>query len=62
MTAIKNGVDADYVQVSVVGKDVPHFHIHLIPRFNDDGFSNWQTKKYHDGEMKEFTEKIISKL
>ena len=23
----------DYVQVSVLGKDVPHFHIHLIPRF-----------------------------
>lgn len=22
----------DYVQISVVGKDVPHFHIHLIPR------------------------------
>lgn len=23
---------ADYVQLSIVGKDVPHTHIHLIPR------------------------------
>jgi histidine triad (HIT) family protein len=22
-----------YVEVKVVGKDVPHFHIHLIPRY-----------------------------
>lgn len=27
---------ADYVKVSVVGVDVPHFHIHLIPQqFNN---------------------------
>lgn len=25
---------ADYVRVSVVGVDVPHFHIHLIPEKN----------------------------
>lgn len=23
----------DYVQVNILGKDVPHFHIHLIPKF-----------------------------
>ena len=23
---------ADYVQISIVGRDVPHVHIHLIPR------------------------------
>lgn len=29
---------ADYVKVSVVGVDVPHFHIHLIPqKFNKEG-------------------------
>ncbi len=32
MNAMKSGIGCDYVQVSVVGKDVPHFHIHLIPR------------------------------
>jgi histidine triad (HIT) family protein len=23
---------ADYVQLSIIGKDVPHAHVHLIPR------------------------------
>ena len=30
----KNG--ADYVHLSIVGKDVPHVHVHLIPRTMKD--------------------------
>ncbi|OGI76563.1 hypothetical protein A3C57_03155 [Candidatus Nomurabacteria bacterium RIFCSPHIGHO2_02_FULL_33_12] len=33
---MKEKLNVDYVQVSVVGKDVPHFHIHLIPRKLED--------------------------
>jgi len=29
---LKEEAGADYVQLSIVGKDVPHVHIHLIPR------------------------------
>ncbi len=29
-------IPCDFVEVSVVGKDVPHFHIHLIPRMMAD--------------------------
>ena len=29
---LKKQVGADYVQLSVIGKDVPHAHMHLIPR------------------------------
>ncbi len=29
---LKEKHEADYVQLSIVGKDVPHVHIHLIPR------------------------------
>ncbi len=32
MTQMKQDLPCDYVQVSIVGKDVPHFHIHLIPK------------------------------
>jgi histidine triad (HIT) family protein len=33
---LKEKTGADYVQLSIVGKDVPHVHMHLIPRkFND---------------------------
>ena len=62
MLAIKNGLGYDYVQVSVVGKDVPHFHVHLIPRYLNDGFTNWPTKKYEDEKLKEVAQKIISAL
>lgn len=33
---LKEKYDADYVQLSIVGKDVPHVHVHLIPRKLDD--------------------------
>jgi len=29
---MKRDGDVDYVHLSVVGKDVPHVHVHLIPR------------------------------
>lgn len=62
MLAIKAGLKCDYVQVSVVGKDVPHFHIHLQPRFYNDGFVGWPTKKYKDSESSEVAKKITREL
>lgn len=62
MISLKKGIECDYVQVSVVGKDVPHFHIHLMPRYLNDGLAGYQTKTYEDGEMQKIAEKIISKL
>lgn len=35
IVAMRKGLPCDYVQVSVVGNEVPHFHIHLIPRKHD---------------------------
>lgn len=29
---LKQQTGADYVHLSIVGKDIPHVHIHLIPR------------------------------
>ncbi|HTX87199.1 MAG TPA: HIT family protein [Candidatus Nanoarchaeia archaeon] len=52
MKAIKKSTQADYVALSVVGVDVPHFHIHLVPRYFNDGLANfWPTKIYAAGEM-----------
>lgn len=33
---LKEKTGADYIQLSIIGKDVPHVHIHLIPRRFDD--------------------------
>lgn len=62
MKAMLQGLKCDYVQISVVGKDVPHFHIHLIPRFMNDELHGWRTDSYEEGEMNEFAEKIRSAL
>jgi len=38
------------------GQLVPHFHIHVIPRFNDDGYHfNWNPGKYSSPEEMEET-------
>jgi histidine triad (HIT) family protein len=59
MIKMKAALGADYVTVSVVGLDVPHFHIHLIPRYYDDGLAGfWPTKKYRGGEMQAILEKL----
>ncbi len=32
MLEMKSRLGCEYVELKVIGKDVPHFHIHLIPR------------------------------
>jgi histidine triad (HIT) family protein len=59
MLVIKEAVQADFVVVSIVGVEVPHFHVHLVPRYHNDGLAEWwPTKKYDDGEMEKYAEKI----
>ncbi|MBW6442162.1 HIT family protein [Patescibacteria group bacterium] len=63
MKAIKECLNADYVCLSVVGVDVPHFHVHLVPRYFNDGMENfWPTKKYPEGEMENISKKLTSYL
>ncbi|MFA5936940.1 MAG: HIT family protein [Candidatus Paceibacterota bacterium] len=62
MLALKKGLACDYVQESVVGNEIPHFHIHLIPRFYGDNFRNFPTKEYKDGEEKILINKITEAL
>jgi histidine triad (HIT) family protein len=33
---LKEQTGADYIHLSIVGKDVPHVHVHLIPRHFGD--------------------------
>ncbi|MEK6897455.1 MAG: HIT family protein [Nanoarchaeota archaeon] len=59
MEKIKRGTEANYVTLSVVGLDVPHFHIHLIPRYFNDGLATfWPTKKYELNKDTEIAKKI----
>ena len=58
MKAMIAGLKCDYVQVTVVGKDVPHFHIHLIPRHLSDRVDLISQKIYNDGEAEVYLAQI----
>jgi len=58
MKAMIAGLTCDYVQVTVVGKDVPHFHIHLIPQMRADDIPGGTTSTYQEGEAEDFAEHI----
>lgn len=62
MLALKKGLKCDYIQESVVGNEVPHFHIHLIPRYYRDNFKNLPTKTYEELEATEVFNKIIKEI
>lgn len=64
-----NGLGADGVNIMqnngrASGQEVPHIHVHVIPRFKDDGHHwNWAAKKYDDfEEMVELAKKMQSHL
>lgn len=64
-----NGLGADGVNIiqnngRASGQLVPHIHVHVIPRFNDDGHHwNWNAKKYGDfDEMVELANKMREHL
>lgn len=63
-SAVKKGVSADGINIlmnndTAAGQIIFHAHIHIVPRFADDGFKHWQGKRqYEDGEDTEVAEKI----
>ena len=59
MLVLKNKLPCDYVQVSIVGNEVPHFHIHLVPRHQGDHFRNFPTKEFYS---KEKESELIKKI
>jgi histidine triad (HIT) family protein len=59
MTVVQRAVGADYTALSVVGTEVPHLHVHVVPRHKDDGLAGWwPTMEYGAGEMEAVAEKI----
>jgi histidine triad (HIT) family protein len=64
-----NALGADGVNImqnngAASGQEVPHIHVHVIPRFDGDGHHwNWNPKKYDDfDEMAELAEKMRKHL
>jgi histidine triad (HIT) family protein len=61
--AIERSFDCNRCGISVVGLEVPHAHIHLVPvnSANDLNFTNTKLKLSQE-EMKQVQEKIVSNL
>jgi len=66
-TTIKEATQADGINIGInnekaAGQVVFHTHFHIIPRFEGDGLKTWPDKKYDEGEMESYKEKIVKLL
>ena len=66
--AVVKAADADGFNIfqtngACSGQVVPHVHIHIIPRHNDDGYSfHWKAGSYAEGELQQWQQKIKDQL
>jgi len=65
--AIKKAVEAEGINIVMnnepaAGQIVFHAHIHILPRFENDGGYHSKHLKYPDGKAQEIADKIIANL
>lgn len=66
--AIKHATAADGINIEMnndraAGQLIDHAHIHIVPRYTNDGFTHWKGKRgYTEGEMQTVSEKIKTAL
>ena len=66
--AIKSALNADGINIEmnndpVAGQIIFHSHIHIVPRFEGDGFRHWRgARDYHEGEMDEVAQVITKEI
>jgi histidine triad (HIT) family protein len=64
---VKTAMRADGVNITMnndeaAGQKIFHAHIHVIPRFADDGLEMWHSQTYALGEKEAVAKKIIQAL
>lgn len=65
--AVKEATGAGGVNVNMnndkaAGQVVFHSHIHLIPRFENDGLKPWPGRRYGEGQQDEIQKRIVERL
>ena len=60
--ALKKSVNCKRIALSVVGLEVPHVHVHLIPLESMSDMNFGRSLKLDDNEFKSLVEKIKSNL
>ena len=64
---IMKAVHADGINIMVnnkaaAGQIIWHTHVHIVPRFSDDGFSHWPGRPYQDNEAENVLTQITNLL
>ncbi len=62
--AVREAMDADGINIDVnnepsAGQVVFHSHIHIIPRYETDGFKHWPGKPISDEDQAKVNEKVM---
>jgi diadenosine tetraphosphate (Ap4A) HIT family hydrolase len=64
--AMKKAFGTDYVVSLILGEEVPHAHVWLVPRFEGDGHGGSidisNIKKIDEQDMKDAAKEIIDQL
>jgi len=65
--AVLKAVDADSFNLQAntgrnSGQIVPHLHLHIIPRFSNDGHHLFKQGSYQEGEMQKVANRIRQNL
>lgn len=61
--AVKAGTNADAINIGMnngqeAGQIIMHAHIHIIPRFKDDGLQSWGSKEVSNEDLSLIAKKI----
>lgn len=60
--AAKRALEADWLQLLTIGEAVPHAHVHVVPRYRDDGhgalINLGNIEFFNKDEMQEIAETI----
>lgn len=65
---VKNQLGCDGINILqnngiAAGQSVPHFHIHIIPRYNNDGMNiPWVSQNPNDAQLQAMKDKISAGL
>jgi histidine triad (HIT) family protein len=64
--AIKKAMKTDFIVSFIIGEEVPHAHIHLVPRFSEDGHGALINlsliRRIEKGEMEKIAKEIKENL
>lgn len=58
---LKKALECDFVELRVIGIDVAHAHVHLIPQYNDE-VQPMPQGSYEEGEKKYWADKIKGRI